>query len=44
MHIVLGFLSQYDPDTNNWIMLPVQLKTGLEYVGALLLDEDNIPC
>ena len=35
---------RYDPDTNNWDMLPIALRKPLTEPAAFILDEDTISC
>ena len=42
--IYINVLFQYDPDNNDWDMLPVTLKKPLYETAAFILDEDNIQC
>ena len=35
---------QYDPETNEWLLLPIKLKKGVFSPAAFILDENEIQC
>ena len=40
----LEFQFQSDPDTNKWILLPINLRKAIREPAVFLLDVEDIPC
>ena len=42
--VTYDHIYRYDPDTNDWDMLPITLKKPLHEPAAFILDENTISC